>query len=341
MMQYRLMAACSAAALAIGCGASPDADADADALATEAPQLDLTDRVLTSWDGSPAFVNADGIAEVAPLPEAFDPEAPLQPHVIARLEVDGYSYEFVRLFVEDDASGGPRPSTLLRSHGSIARSNPVHELQRSVGAALTFAEIYTGLTGQAAPEELQSEHAAQARRLSRVEAFQRAVRVPSGVIDKTTDADFTPAIPGHRYEFTQTKNLTFCSEEFDLLETVCPPSNTNVAKHYCTGSVVPGPDGFGLPAAIDCPNAVFGQTEWVRSAFYVPVGNGVTAQECYGPSTDGEWACFPAFAVSGSDLYTDDWDANARHTIGTTLSRLEAPATTARARTFWAHIVPL
>jgi hypothetical protein len=44
--------------------------------------------------------------------------------------------------------------------------------------------------------------------------------------------------------------------------------------------------------------------------------------------------------VSGSDLYADDSDAAPRHTIGVALSHLEVPATTARARTFWAHIVP-
>jgi hypothetical protein len=301
----------------------------------DAASIDVTPGEVKSWDGTPAYINAEGIAEVAPLPVGYDPNHPSRPYVIARLEVDEFKYEFVRLYTTrvSDGSNAVVASIAMRTLGPVNGPNPALELQNSSDVALTFAEIYTGLTGETAPSELLEEHGWQANRLVRDSDFRHAERRPLAV-QKTTDAEFTPDIPGHHWEFPTIKTLTFCSDPFDLRTANCEPSDAIVSKYWCTMSSRPGPDGYGVPEAINCPVAVWGHTGWVRSAFYVPVGDNVIWQECYGPVVGDDWACYPAFAVNGSLLYVVDWDVPERKIIGMVLSRSEVPSTTARGRIF-------
>jgi hypothetical protein len=320
------------AAVLLACGGQgPDTETLANEfLEADGIALDLAAQRVTAWDGTAAPINIQGIAEVPPLPEGYDPSKPRQSHSIAKVEVDGFMYEFVRVYLPGDVHASP--SVSMRTLGPAHLPNPAVELQNSLNVPLTFAEIYSGLTGAPAPDELLQEHPEQSRRLLRDAQFQYATRIPLAEVEKTTDADFTPNIPGHKWIWSHKRDLTFCHQA-NMLTANCAASSNIVAKFWCTSSGIPSPDGFGVPGPNACParNRISG---WVRSAFYIPVGSSVTAQSCYGPSSDGAWVCYPGFSVSGSQLYIEDWDAVAPHVLAGVLARQEAPATTAKGRIF-------
>lgn len=244
---------------------------------------------------------------------------------------------------EESSTAAPETSYFMRYHGKQGVADPMQTLRDSNPMPLTMAEVYVGLTGKLAPDELLDRHAFQAEQLERTTdfitpAFDASLASVEKGICGNPNANLTPPIPGHKYTENSNSTVFFCPG--DAASGNCPTlTGVTVTKYVCSGLVgnnlVPG---RGMPGANSCPK----KKGWIHNGFCPNPGttNGPTflAQQWFGPSTAGTWTANPAFNVYVNDFYTGDWDGKTARAMSTVFSRTQSAQFVAR--TVAAIVVP-
>lgn len=319
----------------LGCGGSAESE----------PGLKFVDvnPEVTTWEGKPATIDARGVIDMPPLPTSAE-AAGQRPYVVASVDEPDFHLDIVRILVPlegGDASSAPVTTFLMRQWRTIGSIDRVGELQAGADALmgtptpLTMDEIYTGLTGNVAPNELLTHHGVQANRLGRTTEFltPTPVALPSGLygfdaalagvdkaVDAATDAAILPAHAGHHYSEKHLVTVPFC-DPFGISQCNVDP-NRVVGGYACTppGSGASGIlVGNGVPGANSCTKTA----GWIHLGFYNPdtVNQHFTAQEFYGPIVGNPWTAFPAFDVPPFGLYNEDWDDPSHKAIAGVFSR--------------------
>ncbi len=261
------------------------------------------------------YETPDGLAAVDAVPD-----------VVASAEVDGLRVEFLQVLTADeDNPGADKASLVMRQWRQMDGPDPIGELQQSEDVPLTFDEIYSGLTGEVAPDALLARHNYQAAALGRTFDYLRPVRIPlpllairDKAITKASNAALFPDIPGHVHSQKLLRATGSMCTPWGITD--CGPGLLIAQVYACTGGSTQIPMGGGVPGATTCPKV----RGWIHMGFYNAsplfagqTGLSGTAQEFYGPSTSGAWAAFTPFFVPPLGLFLEDWDAPAPKAIAT------------------------
>jgi hypothetical protein len=256
---------------------------------------------LASEDDVPAESASDISPIDAPIVSILEADEAdgRSPHYIDRLTWGEQSIDFIQVYV-DDIGGQTHPSVMISRTVSAAAGDIIDAMHQSSAVALSAAELWMGITGKRdVPAALASDHVAFTRERARNSELS-PIDARDIVVEKNavTDPFFYPVIPAHTWQRKR-------EQSFNI--------GDGGARYSC--SEVETNDNLPLLKAgnVTVSNACstsYNEGGWVRTGAYNSsffAEPPLVGQICYGPSTDGAWACFTPAILQKNHARFLDW----------------------------------